>query len=478
MNQTNHTPAHCGPKNGVCLTVNQDTALGAGTSATRLNPVHLSTAAVLLVALVAMPACKLVTQEQPQPRRPVRFAVISDPHLHDAHLGNSGAAFEKYVAEDPKLLRESEAILEAALKSVAAERVQFVLISGDLTKDGELVNHRRMVRHLTRLERAGIQVFVVPGNHDINNPEAVMYLGDTNRPVQSVTPQQFAALYSRFGYGQAIDRDPHSLSYVAEPVAGLWLLAIDSCKYDASRQVRSNVISGRIRPETITWIKAKLQQAQAGGKLVIAFMHHGLNQHFIGQNEQFGQYLVDDWQGVSTQLARAGLKVIFTGHYHSQDAAYLVNETLEPVSALCDVETASLVQYPCAFRIVTLDTNNVLRIESRRVTQINADTGGVPFQQYAEHFLRTRLPALVARQLVARFNLPQDDAAKAAPVIAEALIANYAGDETPPPETRALIDEWVNGPEPRRTLGLMLRGIWTDLPPTDNDCRLPLNTNY
>lgn len=477
MNQAKYTQGDCDPENVVYSTTAQDPSVGANNRAARLNQVHLSTAAVLLAALVAMPACKLVTQGQHQPYRPVRFAVISDPHLHNAHLGNSGAAFEKYLAEDPKLLRESEAILDAALKGVAAERVRFVLISGDLTKDGELANHRRMVRHLARLERQGIQVFVVPGNHDINNPEAVMYVGDTNRPVQSVTPQQFAALYRQFGYSQAIDKDAHSLSYVAEPVSGLWLLAIDSCKYDQSRQAGSNVISGRIRPETMTWIEAKLHQAQAGGKLVIAFMHHGLNQHFVGQNEQFGQYLVDDWPYASAQLARAGLKVIFTGHYHSQDAAYLVNETLRPVSALCDVETASLVQYPCAFRIVTLDTNNVLEIESRRVTHIAADTGGVPFQQYAENFLRARLPTLVARQLAARFNLPKADATKAAPIVADALIANYVGDETPPHETQALIDEWVNGPELRRTLGLLLRGIWTDLPPTDNGCLLELDMN-
>lgn len=477
MNQAKYSQGNCDSENVVCPTTAQDPLANANNRAARLSRVHLSTAAVLLAALMAMPACKLVTQGQRQPHRPVRFAVISDPHLHDVSLGNSGAAFEKYLAEDPKLLRESEAIFDAALESVAAERVRFVLISGDLTKDGELANHRRMVRHLARLERQGIQVFVVPGNHDINNPEAVRYVGDTNRPVHSVSPQQFATLYRRFGYNQAIDRDAHSLSYVAEPVTGLWLLAIDSCKYDQSKQVGSNVISGRIRPETMTWIEAKLRQARAGGKLVIAFMHHGLNQHFIGQNEQFGQYLVDDWPDASAQLARAGLKVIFTGHYHSQDAAYLVNETLTPVSALCDVETASLVQYPCAFRVVTLDTNNLVRIETRRVTHITADTGGVPFQQYAENFLRARLPALVARQLAARFNLPKADAAKAAPVVADALIANYAGDEKPPPETQALMDEWVNGPEPHRTLGLLLRGIWTDLPPTDNVYLLELDMN-
>ncbi|MCS7337111.1 MAG: metallophosphoesterase [Verrucomicrobiae bacterium] len=431
---------------------------------------------LVLTSLATLPACRAAERSLAQ-CRPVRFAVIADPHLHNARLGHAGAAFEKYLDQDPKLLRESEAILDAALNMVAEEQVQFALIVGDLTKDGELVNHRRMVRHLARLERRGIRVFVVPGNHDINNPEAVEYVGDTNRPVASISPAQFRTLYKRFGYSEAIDLDAHSLSYVAEPVRGLWLLAIDSCKYDESPRLGYNVIGGRIRPETLTWIEAKLRQAHARGKRVIAFMHHGLNQHFIGQNEQFADYLVDNWPAVSAQLARAGLKVIFTGHYHSQDAAYLVDETLKPVSELCDVQTAALVQYPCAFRIVTLDTNGMLRIETRRVTRVNADFADAPFQRHAEDFLRARLIPLVARQLVRRFDLPEADAAEAAPVVADALIANYVGDEAPPAQVRGMIEDWLNSAEPRRTLGMLLRGIWTDLPPTDNQCAVSLDAN-
>lgn len=471
MNQALNPPNNCSSENGAHTALGQEPLLEPTNRRLVWAIPRLAVIWLLLMPFLVVQGCA-TTVRQSAASRAARFAVISDPHLHYARLGNSGAAFERYLDHDPKLLRESEAILEAALEMVAKEHVQFVIIPGDLTKDGELVNHRRMVRHLARLERHGISVFVVPGNHDINNPEAVRYVGDNARPVQSISPAQFRALYRRFGYNEAIDCDPHSLSYVAEPVPGVWLLAIDSCKYDESLRYGSNVISGRIRPETMAWVELKLQQARTHGKRVIAFMHHGLNQHFIGQNEQFSEYLVDNWPAVSTQLAQAGLKVIFTGHYHSQDAAYLVGETLQTVSELCDVQTASLVQFPCAFRIVTLDTTNTLHIESRLVTRINADTGRMPLQQYAENFIRARLPALVARQLAARFQLSEADAAKAAPVVVNALIANYVGDEAPAPEARAMIEDWINGPEPRRTLGLLLRGIWTDLPPTDNECVL------
>ncbi|MGH7869157.1 MAG: hypothetical protein ACREP9_16360, partial [Candidatus Dormibacteraceae bacterium] len=128
---------------------------------------------------------------------------------------------------------------------------------------------------------------------------------------------------------------------------------------------------------------------------------------------------------------------------------------------------------PCAFRTVTLD-NSVLYIESQRVTEINADTGGVPFQQYAEDFLRERLPIQVTAQLMARFQLPQAQAASVAPYVVDALVANYAGDEIITPQVQGTIDYFEGNPEPMHTLGTMLWGIWTDLAPGDSQLAVPL----
>jgi hypothetical protein len=48
---------------------------------------------------------------------------------------------------------------------------------------------------MKRLERAGIQVFVVPGNHDVDNPHAVRYVGDGSEPIPSVSPHMFRWIY-------------------------------------------------------------------------------------------------------------------------------------------------------------------------------------------------------------------------------------------------------------------------------------------
>jgi len=406
-------------------------------------------------------------------RAPLKFAVISDPHFYDARLGTSGAAFEAYLAQDPKLLRESEAILQAALRDIVRQKVQFLIVPGDLTKDGELLNHLRVAGYLGWLEQQGIQILVVPGNHDINNHEAAAYCDDTTRPVRTVTPEQFRWIYHRFGYGQARDHAPDSLSYLAEPRKGIWLLALDSCKYAESEQLGHPVVSGRLTPATLQWALGKIQQGQAAGKTVLAFMHHGVNPDFLAQPLLFPDYLVDDWAGVSTQLAGAGLRVIFTGHYHAQDASYLTLPDGTPVPTLCDVETSSLIGYPCAYRIVTRGTDGLLHIESRRVTEIEADTGGMPFQAYAEAFLRARVPAIATYQLMTQFGLTQEQASQLAPFVTDAVVAGYAGDEMPDAQTQAILNSFVQSPEPLHTLGLLLWGLWTDPPPADNQLALP-----
>lgn len=412
------------------------------------------------------------------PYAPVRFAVISDPHLYSTRLGDSGAAFEAYLAQDPKLLRESEAILESALESVIRQKVRFVIIPGDLTKDGELVNHVLMAYHLAKLERRGIQVFVVPGNHDLNNPEAVVFRGPATQRIASVNAQSFRTIYQRFGFGQAIDQDRHSLSYVAEPVRGLWLLALDSTDSEQNEQLGHPKVGGKLSPETLAWVLAKLQQAQARGKKVIAFMHHGVNLNFLPQPMLFPDYLVTDWPVIGAQLNAAGLKAVFTGHYHSQDAAFPLDATgaLVP-GGLCDVETSSLVAFPCAYRVVTLHGDGRLDIASHRVTQIRAQTGGRPFQQYAEADLRTRLPALAAYRLETEFGVPHAEATLLAPYVADALIAGYAGDEMPDTPTRGFLDGLVGSPEPMHSLGMLLYGLWTDLRPGDNNLVLQLGGN-
>ena len=127
---------------------------------------------------------------------PIKFGVISDLHFYDTHLGTSGQAFQYYLAKDPKLLVESEAILDSALKSLVDQHLKFVLVCGDMTKDGELKDHVQVAQRFAQLEHDGVQVFVVPGKHDINSPDQLFRLAPRIRVIRVIRDlhcPQFAA---------------------------------------------------------------------------------------------------------------------------------------------------------------------------------------------------------------------------------------------------------------------------------------------
>ena len=142
--------------------------------------------------------------------------------------------------------------------------------------------------------------------------------------------------------------------------------------------------------------------------------------------------------------------------------------------SLCDVETASLAQYPCAYRIVTLQDGG-LNVQSHRVTQVNVDTGGQPFQQFAEQNVRELIQVQINQALVSMFGLTPPQIAFVAPLVTDALVANYAGDETPSPATLQTIQYFIAAGPPMNQLGYMLLGIWSDLWPGDNDLTVPLD---
>lgn len=406
-----------------------------------------------------------------------RFAVISDPHFYDSELGTTGQAFETYLAGDRKMLRESEAILLSAIKNIITEHPAFVLISGDLTKDGEMSSHSKLAAHLAELEEQGIEVFVVPGNHDINNPHAVSFSGDQTVPVASPTPDQFAEMYGPFGYDQAIARDPNSLSYVAEPIDGVWLFGIDSCRYDNNLADGYPKTGGAISEQSLNWILDKLFEARMRGKTVAGFMHHGLLEHYAGQSRLYPDYVVDDWRTLSETLAAAGLQLVFTGHYHASD----ITRSEEQENRLHDVETGSLVTYPSPYRLVDLHGDNAAVVSTHHITAIDYDTGGKPFADYAYAFLNSGLTSMAGYLLTlppdqGGFALTAAEAESAAPFVARTFMAHYAGDELPDAAALGQLQSYVTSGDPRyQGLGQALGTLWTDLQPSDNSAVLSLN---
>lgn len=329
-----------------------------------------------------------------------KIIVISDVHImSEKLLRKDGKAFRDYLRRDRKLLQESCAIAEELVEQIIAEEPDLVLVCGDMTKDGELLSHETFVEIFYPVVKFGARMLVVPGNHDVDNPAAVYFNGDQTEKAETVSPQKFSEIYHDFGYGNAISRDKHSLSYVSEPIKGLQVIAIDACKYydnkhtDRGDDVDLCVTGGFIKPETMKWLKKQANRAHKNGKQVIAMVHHNVVEHFDFQGELSAPYLLENFKQVQQDFMEAGIQVVFTGHFHANDIAKTYDSN---GNYLYEVETGSPVTYPCPYRIIEYKEDNQLVIATKFIEKIDYDLNGESFQAYAKRIIKESIPSVLS----------------------------------------------------------------------------------
>jgi 3',5'-cyclic AMP phosphodiesterase CpdA len=319
----------------------------------------------------------------------IKFAVFTDLHLMALSLNPSGEAFEAYMGVDRKLLDVSSALLERVVDELLETDVEFVLVPGDLTKDGELVSHVEMAAQLKRLTDDGRQVFVITGNHDINNPNAVRFEETSVSPVDTVSPEDFKAIYHDCGYGLAISLDEYSLSYVAEPTEWLRIIAMDSCVYEDNMIIGHPYTDGVFSEETLNWILSNVQEGREKGQIVIGMMHHSIIPHFSLQETYFNVYILDDWQRVADLFADNGMHLVFTGHFHTQDVA--MHQSVNG-KTLYDVQTGSLLTYPNPYRIVEINPKGEVAVKSHFIESLS---GYDDFKTYSQSFVKDGISGLL-----------------------------------------------------------------------------------
>jgi 3',5'-cyclic AMP phosphodiesterase CpdA len=399
-----------------------------------------------------------------------RFIVLSDLHYYDTRLGTSGKAFQEYLDNDRKLLVLSDEILKKAVEEISAENADFVLVSGDLTKDGEKLNHIGVAKALKALEDTGVAVFVIPGNHDINNGESVQYIGDDTRPVPNINDQEFKTLYHEFGYKEAISQDSDSLSYVIEPVEGLRVLALDSCRWKENKPGHQSIIDGKFSRKTLLWIENQLILAQKEGKAVITLLHHGLIPHYPANEKYYGDYIIDESSVVSKLLAAYSVRLAFTGHFHAQDITK--KEFKNSDDFIFDIETGSLATAPCPYRIIEFSNQHIASIKSKVITSIPSQLN---FKDYAYQYIFDNTITLANTKLD-KLLVSKEQQPLISEQIARAYCAHLLGDEQKPDVT---IDTegfgvwlsfiaWIQKD--------LINGWWTDLPPKDNQLTIDLKT--
>jgi 3',5'-cyclic AMP phosphodiesterase CpdA len=295
-----------------------------------------------------------------------KFIVFSDPHLYDpAAFVASGEQPADRAQRLSGLAGPSAEILDSGLEAMSHIAADFVLVAGDLTQDGEEADHLAMARRLEALRAGGKKVYVIPGNHDVEDGDARSFLHGARLAVPGVGPEEFAKIYEDFGYGEARSRAPDSLSYEAEPLPGLVLLALDDNRWKENLDGRQPIRGGRLSQATLAWLRSRLGAAAESGMAVIVMQHHEVLEHMKFSAVGVRGTLVDGASALASLYARTGARLVFSGHFHSQDAAV----QRRPDGFVCDVATGSFIEYPCPFRVVVLEGGRA-SFETRLVESI------------------------------------------------------------------------------------------------------------
>lgn len=253
-----------------------------------------------------------------------------------------------YATQQGQMNYESRAVTKQMLAAFAASDDPYLLICGDLTGGGRQ-SHLEMAALLKATEeQSGKQIFVINGNHDC----AAASSGTR------ISIDEFKEIYGDFGFNEALVKDTASACYTADLGGNFRLMAIDSCIYGKD--------DGEVNNAEITWIKAQIEAAEADGKTLVAMMHHSLLPHYEVQP------MIDGYEDLATLLGDAGVTYVLTGHIHANDISSAVTKNGNTVY---DIQTGSLITYPCPYRHITFSQSQV-DITTDYVTSV--DTADLP----------------------------------------------------------------------------------------------------
>lgn len=299
--------------------------------------------AALLLAMLMLVSGAACTGVSGQPVRdlsadPLRIVIASDLHYLSPQLTDNGPFFQSVVSRgDGKQMLEIEAITEAFVSQVIDEAPDLLILSGDLSFSGAYQSHADLADKLRRIEESGVQVLVLPGNHDLNSANAARFEGEGVSYVRNTTADEFRELYGDFGYSEAISLDEASGSYAVTPCEGLRIILLDT----------NSAALNSLPKESLSWLEKQLKTAERHSERVITVSHQNVLEH--NSLFTFG-YLVNNASELEQMLTKYGVIAHFSGHMHIQHLAE---------AAFPEVLTGALSVPPCRFGRLTYDGSSL-----------------------------------------------------------------------------------------------------------------------
>ncbi|HHU84194.1 MAG TPA: hypothetical protein GXZ23_03365 [Clostridiales bacterium] len=329
--------------------------------------------AVIMAIVVVMVSLPIIASAESST---VKLATISDIHYFDItdDMPIDDGLISKFNGSSLQCLQTS-GILDSALDAVKKDGADYLLVSGDLTLNGEKRNHIALAERLKKFEAdSGIQVIVTNGNHDINCSKAMDYVENTDTGeyywdyCESIGPEEFMEIYADLGFDLAHHKyEPvvgwaNSLSYSVNLNDSIRLVVMDAGKYtvdNTAKGLDSHETGGSFTEEGLAWVMEELADAKANNQEVIGMTHWNLTAVNYFQAYVLQGFVMDNWEELSEKFADAGMHYVFTGHSHLNDISSNISDKGEVIYS---IQTSSLASFPNQYR------ENTFTVENGKIT--------------------------------------------------------------------------------------------------------------
>lgn len=239
-------------------------------------------------------------------------------------------------------MRYIDQIMDAFVLEMIRTKPDLVIVSGDMTYNGEKKSHIGLANKFKILKDKGIKVLVLPGNHDLENEMALAFEGDATRPVETVTIEEFEEIYKDYGYGKddpdVVSRDKKSLNYVYQLGNKCHLIMVET-----STKGNDQTISN----SSYRWIEKWLRKAKDMNMRVIGVSH----QNILAHNKLFiAGYKITNSSRLVDLYNKYNVRINLSGHMHIQHMA--------EHKRVHDIALACLGLYPNLYGVLDMDLRN------------------------------------------------------------------------------------------------------------------------